>query len=151
MDTQTDDVRLRKRWMAALAKARPEDLEQAWEGTPDQPGYDFLRRPQIGLVMVRGRAGGTGEAFNLGEMTMTRASVRLQSGTVGHGYVAGRRERHAELCAVFDALAQEPARRDDVLARVIEPLEAAAAARRQARRVRTEATKVEFFTMVRGD
>jgi len=151
MNAPTDEQALRQRWMSALSRALPEEVERAWEATPDKPGYDILRLPQVGLAMVRGRAGATGQAFNLGEMTMTRASVRLGSGTVGHGYVAGRRPRHAELCAVFDALAQEPERREDVLARVVEPLESSARARREARRGPTEATKVEFFTMVRGD
>jgi alpha-D-ribose 1-methylphosphonate 5-triphosphate synthase subunit PhnG len=151
MNTPSDDQKLRQRFMAALSRALPEELEQAWEHLPDKPGYGFLRPPQIGLAMVRGRAGSTGEAFNLGEMTMTRASVRLHSGTVGHGYVSGRRPRHAELCAVFDALAQEPGRKDEILVRVVQPLEGAAGVRREERREQTEATKVEFFTMVRGN
>lgn len=145
------EVLLRKRWMSVLSRALPEDVEQAWEETPNKPGYAFLRQPQTGLAMIRGRAGATGEAFNLGEMTMTRASVRLDSGTVGHGYVAGRRPRHAELCALFDALAQEPGRQDEVLTRVVEPLETMASGRRESQRRQTNATKVEFFTMVRGD
>ena len=38
--------------------------------------------------VVRGRVGATGAAFNLGEMTVTRASVRLASGNVGHAFFA---------------------------------------------------------------
>ena len=151
MNTPIDEQTLRKRWISALSRALPEDVEQAWEETPDKPGYTFLRQPQTGLTMIRGRAGATGEAFNLGEITMTRASVRLNSGTVGHGYVTGRRPRHAELCAVFDALAQEPGRQDEILARVVEPLESLALGRKENQRCQTNATKVEFFTMVRGD
>lgn len=151
MTTLTDDQKQRKHWMSALARALPEEVEQAWDETPDKPGYSFLRAPQIGLAMVRGKTGAQGEVFNLGEIPMTRASVRLDSGTVGHGYVAGRRPRHAELCALFDALAQEQGRREDVLSRVVRPLEVAAHKRKTKRNRQTEATKVEFFTMVRGD
>lgn len=151
MDTLTHEQKQRKHWMAVFARALPEELEQAWEETSDKPGFTFLRAPQAGLAMVRGKTGAAGEAFNLGEMTMTRASVRLESGVVGHGYVAGRRTRHAELCALFDAVAQEPGRREDILTRVVGPLEREARLRKQTRERQTAATRVEFFTMVRGD
>jgi alpha-D-ribose 1-methylphosphonate 5-triphosphate synthase subunit PhnG len=151
MDTLTNDQKQRKHWMSALSQALPEEVEQAWEETQNKPGYAFLRMPQMGLAMVRGTTGAGGEAFNLGEITMTRASVRLDSGKIGHGYVAGRRPRHAELCAVFDALAQEPDRKEDVLSRVVGLLERAAHKRKTARQRQTDATKVEFFTMVRGE
>ena len=68
-----------------------------------------MRGPETGLVMVRGRAGGSGSPFNLGEMTVTRCTVQLGSGTAGHAYIAGRDERQAELAAVADALLQDPA------------------------------------------
>ena len=151
MDTLTQEQNQRKHWMAVLARALPEEVEQAWEETVDKPEFTSLRAPQAGLVMVRGKTGAGGEAFNLGEMTMTRASVRLASGGVGHAYVAGRRPRHAELCALFDALAQEPGRHEDILNRVIAPLDQAARLRKQTRERQTGATRVEFFTMVRGD
>ena len=143
---------LRQRIMSALARALPEEVERAWERLPDKPGYGFLRAPQTGLAMIRGSAGGTqGEIFNLGEMTMTRASVTLDSGTVGHGYVAGRACRHAELCAIFDALGQEGEREKEILDQVVRPLEEAASERRAVLHRQSAATKVDFFTMVRGD
>jgi alpha-D-ribose 1-methylphosphonate 5-triphosphate synthase subunit PhnG len=146
-----EERKLRQGWMATLAKALPEEVEEAWERLPEKPAYVFLRAPQVGLAMVRGRAESTGESFNLGEMTMTRASVRLDCGVEGHGYVSGRRPRHAELCAVFDALALTPVWREEILARVVRPLEASARARREARGLETEGTRVEFFTMTRGE
>lgn len=97
------------------------------------------------------RAGGTGRRFNMGEMTVTRCVVRLDSGTIGHAYVAGRDTRHAELAAVFDALMQQPARRDDLRHSVLDPLIAQQAVRRERIARRTAATKVDFFTMVRGE
>ena len=57
---------------------------------PPEPDVVSIRAPEIGAVMVRGRVGGAGDAFNLGEMTVTRCSLRLACGAVGHGYVQGR-------------------------------------------------------------
>ena len=76
--------------------------------------YRVLRGPEAGLVMVRGRAGGGGAPFNLGEMTATRCTVRTEAGFVGHAYVAGRNERQAELAALADALLQDPAAADRI-------------------------------------
>ena len=100
----------RPRWMSVLAQTTDEALERAWQGVVDPPPYRLLRGPETGLVMVRARAGGTGARFNLGEMTVTRCSVGLPDGTVGHAWVGGRSPRHAELAAVFDALLQDPER-----------------------------------------
>jgi alpha-D-ribose 1-methylphosphonate 5-triphosphate synthase subunit PhnG len=101
--------------------------------------------------MVRARAGGTGTKFNLGEMTVTRCSVTLPDGAVGHAYVGGRRRRHAELAAILDALMQQPAHRSTIEAEVIAPLARAQAARRRTVTARSAPTRVQFFTMVRGD
>jgi len=143
--------RERARWMGALAKADPAVLADAWSVLRDVPDYTFVRAPERGSVMVRGRAGGTGDPFNIGEMTVTRCSVRLGDGTLGHGYVAGRDVRHAEIAAACDALMQTEDHAAAVRARVLEPVEAAMRERRRARSARVVATKVEFFTMVRGE
>jgi alpha-D-ribose 1-methylphosphonate 5-triphosphate synthase subunit PhnG len=145
------EIAARQRWMRVLAKAGPERLEAIWAALAERPAYDVLRPPEVGLVMVRGRAGGAGQPFNLGEMTMTRCAVRIAGGAVGHGHVAGRQPRQAELAAVFDALLLDPARRPALEAAVVAPLERALEERRQAEAARTAATRVEFFTMVRGD
>ncbi len=146
-----NEMQARRRWMSVLAQARPWELEAAWEALAEQPSYRFVRRPEVGLVMVRGRAGGTGVRFNLGEMTVTRCTIELHSGAIGHAYVGGRSVRHAELAALLDAFLQDPARRGAVEASVITPLETAARERRAAARARSAATQVEFFTLVRGD
>ena len=100
--------------------------------------------------MLRGRAGGTGRRFNLGEMTVTRCAIRLKDGAIGHGYVQGRDKRKAFLVAGLDALLQNDA--DGRLRRsLIEPLAAEQAAQRDAVRARAAATRVEFFTLVRGE
>ena len=146
MDTQE-----RGRWMSVLAQAASEDVEAAWEKLADPPAYRLLRGPEMGLVMVRGRAGGTGLQFNLGEMTVTRCSVELDDGRVGHAYVGGRSGRHAERAAAVDALLQEPGRRPALDGLVIAPLLARQEARRGETRARAAGTRVEFFTMVRGE
>lgn len=89
--------------------------------------------------------------FNLGEMTVTRCSVSLADGVVGHAYVGGRRRRHAELAALLDALLQQPGRREALESDVIAPLGRAQAARRRAVTARSAPTRVQFFTMVRGE
>lgn len=141
----------RREWMSVLALSSTEELETAWRRIPDPPAHRRLRGPEVGLAMVRGRAGGTGMRFNLGEMTVTRCSVALAGGAVGHAYVGGRRRRHAELAALLDALLQDPARRASIEAEVIAPLARAQAARRRAVTARSAPTRVQFFTMVRGE
>jgi alpha-D-ribose 1-methylphosphonate 5-triphosphate synthase subunit PhnG len=101
--------------------------------------------------MVRGRAGGSGAPFNLGEMTVTRCTVDLPSGMAGHGYVAGRDVRHAELAAVFDALLQDPLLTTRLEEAVIARLEAGQRERRRQMAARSAPTRVEFFTLVRGE
>ena len=134
----------RRRWMAVLARA---DADELGERLGALPPYRVLRGPEAGLVMVRGRTGGGGAPFNLGEMTVTRCTVRTETGFVGHAYVAGRNERQAELAALADALLQDPARQTALLEDVIEPLAAAQQARRDAVAAKAAATRVQFFAM----
>src|SRR6516162_922004 len=119
----------RRRWMAVLARACADELA-AYLGP--LPPYRVLRRPEVGLVMVRGRIGGGGDPFNLGEMTTTSGTARTEKGIVGHAYIAGRDERLAELAAVADALLQDPPRQTALLERVITPLAASQQAERDA-------------------
>jgi len=144
----------RRRWMGALARARTAELEAAWTGLAVRPSYAFLRAPETGLVLVRGRAGGIGAAFNLGEMTMTRCAVRPDFGTgsprlTGLAFVAGRDHRHAELAAVFDALLQHPRYHAEVAAAVVAPIESRLARERQEATAQAAQTRVDFFTLVR--
>lgn len=138
----------RRRWLSVLAKATPGEVNAAWNGLAHQPDYRVLRAPEIGMVMVRGRMGGTGDAFNVGEMTVTRAAVRLDGGATGVGYVAGRDRRHAEIAAVVDAMMQSPDLRP-IAEGIVDPLETAQRQRREAAARKAAATKVDFFTMVR--
>lgn len=139
----------RKAALDVLAAAPSRALADLWDRWADKPEHAKVRGPEVGLVMVRGRAGGGGAPFNLGEASVTRASIRIATGQVGHGYCLGRDMAKAEVIAVIDALWQrEPER---VEAEIIKPLRALAADADQTRRNEAAATKVDFFTMVRGD
>ena len=147
-DTKTAARRDR---LSVLAKAPADRLRALWsDHVAESPDHDLIRPPEIGTVMVRGRAGATGAPFNLGEMTVTRCSVRLSSGAVGHGHVQGRDREAARIAALIDALSED-GQGKALDAAILAPLRAEALARKTARATRAAATKVEFFTMVRGD
>lgn len=114
------------------------------------PAHDFLRIPEVGTVMLQGRTGATGAPFNLGEMTVTRCTVQLASGEIGHGNVQGRDKGHATRAALIDALLQT-AVADELRSGLLAVLAAEEAARNRGRAERAAATKVEFFTLVRGE
>lgn len=149
----------RRAWMAVFARTPCAELEAALDAALEgaaRPAFDWLRAPQIGLAMVRGRIGGTGDAFNLGEATVTRATLRLRSGdghagAIGVACHLGRDKRRAELAALADALLQQPEHHPRLHARLVEPLAARIADTRSTQREQVATTRVEFFTMVRGD
>ena len=144
-----DLTALRRRAMAVLADTSTDDIAARMSAL-DVPACEELRTPENGLVMLRGRIGGDGAPFNLGEATVTRAAVRLKSGEVGFAYVLGRDRRKARLIAICDAMVQSKDRAR-VLEAVVAPLERAMIARRQRTDAETAATKVNFFTLVRGE
>ncbi|MCR8725036.1 phosphonate C-P lyase system protein PhnG [Frigidibacter sp. ROC022] len=141
------DQAARQGWIGLLARAPARRLAALF---PELPAHEPLRRPETGTVMVRGRLGATGAAFNLGEMTVTRCSLRLASGAVGHAQVQGRNKGHALRAAALDALMQGP-EAERLRRQVLDPLAAEEAARRANRAAKAAATKVDFFTMVRGE
>lgn len=146
------DIAARQRRLAVLARTARDTLEAAWGVLADKPAYRRLKAPETGLAMIRARAGGVGQRFNLGEMTMTRCVVTLDdTGAMGVGYVQGRDQRKAELVAVFDALSLDAGRCAEIERDLIAPAEAAQAAARTTRAAKVAATKVDFFTMVRGE
>lgn len=150
MTEMNDPNAARKAWMGLLAKADATALAQVWAKMNIAPAYTLLRAPEIGGVMVRGRAGAVGAAFNLGEMTVTRCSLKLADGTVGHAYVQGRDKEKARVAALVDALMQTD-QVNDVAAGVIAPLRDLALTQKASRAAKAAATKVDFFTMVRGE
>ncbi len=140
----------RKDWMSLLARAPEGRVAALMAEAGLTPDHSWLRAPEIGSVMVRGRTGGTGAPFNLGEITVTRCTLRLPCGTVGHGHVQGRRKADAEAAALVDALMQTD-QAASIETSVLQPLHAEEAQRRETRAAKAAATKVEFFTMVRGE
>lgn len=146
MSTRSDN--LRQRWLSVLSRAAVPVLQAALDEIGVPESSHWLRRPETGAVMTRGRMGGSGAAFNMGEMTVTRAAVRLADGTVGMGYAAGRSHQQAALIAQLDAVLQQ---RPELAEAVLAPIEAAMQAQKNESARKAAATKVEFFTLVRGE
>ena len=148
-DTSNENAE-RKAWMGLLAKAPEGRVAALLDAAMTRPEFTWLRAPEIGSTMVRGRAGGTGAPFNIGEVTVTRCALTLATGEFGHAYIQGRRKSDAEAAALVDALMQG-ARAGAIRKAVLVPLEAEQSAAKAARAEKAAATKVEFFTMARGE
>ncbi len=146
-----DLIEARRRAMGLFARATEaelrEPLQQHW---PDHGARD-LKPVEAGLVMLRGRTGGDGAAFNLGEASVTRAVVELPTGERGFGHVLGRHPARARLAAVADALWQSEAARTLVQAAILSPIATRLSAEKGRHQTETAATRVDFFTMVRGE
>ncbi|RWD43474.1 MAG: phosphonate C-P lyase system protein PhnG [Mesorhizobium sp.] len=151
MQAESAAIAQRADWLGVLSRSIGSELEALATDVVNGVNFEWLRTPSVGLVMVRGRAGGTGNVFNLGELTVTRASVKLEDGTVGHGYGQGRDKRHAELAAIVDALLQQPDRHDEIVTKVVEPLRQSGEVRRIEESRKAASTKVDFFTIARGE
>ncbi|MEM9331562.1 MAG: phosphonate C-P lyase system protein PhnG [Pseudomonadota bacterium] len=151
MSHDEDQIALRQRWISILAKADSNKLLDLWSKKPETDAFQVLRKPETGLVMVRGRMGGTGAPFNAGEATVTRCSVRSTAGHVGHSYVMGRNHDHAMIAAKIDAQLQDETRFETVMSEIVEPLAEYQSEAKQINREKVAATKVDFFTMVRGE
>ncbi|GAA4163652.1 phosphonate C-P lyase system protein PhnG [Gryllotalpicola daejeonensis] len=150
----TDETQQRQRWMRALALAETDALAAAWSDWTPKPEVDAIRGPEAGLVMVRSRIDAGGAKFNLGEATVTRATVRLHgeplgADVLGTSYVLGTDLEHARLAAIFDGLLADAELRGRVLTEVVAPLERSQAERDAARRADAKATLVDFFTVSR--
>lgn len=142
----------RQHRMSVLGKADAKSLLEKWQGLELDPICNLLRGPEVGLISTRGRIGGGGDVFNFGEATVTRASVELTgSGLVGHAVVLGRAPQKAKLAAVIDALAQDDDYSAKLHDRLIQPLMDEQRQKDEKRDAQTAATKVDFFTLVRGD
>lgn len=140
----------RKEAMAVLAHSSAADIAGRL-GAIELPAHENLREPENGLVIVRGRVGGDGAPFNLGEATVSRAAVRLATGEIGFGYALGRERQKAQMIALCDALIQTSDRAGAVETKVLAPLRAAMASERDRKAAETAATRVDFYTLVRGE
>jgi alpha-D-ribose 1-methylphosphonate 5-triphosphate synthase subunit PhnG len=140
----------RKAAMSVLAHSEAAEIAGRL-GAFALPVHEELREPENGLVMLRGRVGGDGAPFNLGEATVSRAAVRLATGEVGFGYTLGRDRRKARLIALCDAMVQSDEFAAAIEAEVIAPLRTAMIAKRNRRAAEAAATRVDFYTLVRGE
>jgi alpha-D-ribose 1-methylphosphonate 5-triphosphate synthase subunit PhnG len=108
-----------------------------------------LRAPESGLIMARGRIAGTGSPFNLGELFLSRTAVSIL-GFVGYGYCLCQSPYHAYLAACLDSLAQNPSYAE-LVEKELSLLQLAREKEIEKESRKTDKTKVEFFTLVRGD
>lgn len=151
MITPLEPQLARKRWIGILACATRSDIQILFDGLSPAPVYTPIKRAETGTVMLEGRAGGTGRRFNLGEATVTRCVVQTADGVMGVSYALGHDTTKAEHAAVLDAVLQAPSDISRDLATAIEVLGAHQAAMRETESRKAAATKVNFFTLVRGD
>jgi alpha-D-ribose 1-methylphosphonate 5-triphosphate synthase subunit PhnG len=147
----TQHLARRRAAMAVLSKATAGDIARGLRMVASDASFTDARPSEIGLVMLRGRIGGGGAPFNVGEATVTRAAVQLASGETGFGYVLGRDREKARLVALCDALWQVDAKRQPVEDHIIAPLRQQQLEKRALAREQTAATRVDFFTLVRGE
>ena len=147
MEQQTD----RQRWLSVLAHSNAVMLETHWQALNLQPAFTLVRPAEIGLTRLQARMGATGNRFVMGDATVTRAVVQLQDGTLGYSYLLGCDKAHAERCALLDALLQQPETRPLLEEKIITPLAAWRDEQRQLRAREIASSKVDFFTLVRGD
>jgi alpha-D-ribose 1-methylphosphonate 5-triphosphate synthase subunit PhnG len=147
---ESDKQVQRRAAMAVLAHSNAADIARHLDAFA-APACEDLRSPENGLVMVRGRIGGDGAPFNLGEATVSRAAVRLATGEVGFGYALGRDRKKARMIALCDALVQSDEFAGAVEAKVLAPLRASLVSLRNRKAAETAATRVDFYTLVRGE
>lgn len=152
-ETDRDPARIadRQALMRICAEATEAEMERALLACGDVFVAEDVRSPETGLIMLRGRIGGDGAPFNMGEATITRAVVRLTDGTLGYSYLLGRSARRARLAAIIDALGQDERHRAELDETFIAPVRARREAELTRQREETAATRVSFFTLVRGE
>ena len=134
------DTATRQHWMSVLAHSQPAELAARLNALNITADYEVIRAAETGLVQIQARMG-----------TLTRAAVRLTDGTLGYSWVLGRDKQHAERCALIDALMQQNRHFQNLSETLIAPLDADRMARIAARQAEVNASRVDFFTMVRGD
>ncbi|WP_163132558.1 phosphonate C-P lyase system protein PhnG [Agarivorans sp. Alg241-V36] len=145
------DIAQRQQWMSILANASYQELSRRWQQLGLDPECEIIRQPEIGLAKLQGRIGGSGERFNFADTTITRAAVRLNNGTLGYGYLRGRAKQHALLSALIDALMQQAEYAHSLQEAVIQPLAELQQQAKQQQATRAAESKVDFFTVVRGE
>jgi len=138
-----------------LARANFEKLQELWQGFCQglqfDSNYQSLRPAEIGMVMLRASVNGNGAAFNMGEATAARCSVQMDSGEIGSAYILGRNKAHAELAAIIDGEMQRGDWNQQISQQLLEPLAELEKSRQNQRQQKAAKTKVDFFTLLRGE
>lgn len=150
-DVSSTNTVARQALMRICTSASEAELEHALASCGSIPEVEDIRPVEAGLVMLRGRIGGDGAPFNVGEVTVTRAAVRLANGATGFSYLLGRVPRRARLAAIVDALGQYEAWRSKLQTALVAPVAARVAEETRVQAEETAATRVNFFTVVRGE
>lgn len=146
-----DNVSDRQHWMAVLANANFQDLYKHWQALNLDPVCEIVRGPEVGLAKLQGRIGGTGERFNVADTLISRATIRLQDGTLGFAYLRGRAKQHALLAAMVDALLQQTEHGERLMELLIKPLFALQEQVYLQKQQKAATSKVDFFTLIRGE
>ena len=149
--TEAEKQSRRQAWMGVLARSTSDDVAALLGSLGKTPLYELIKRPETGTIMVEARAGGAGRRFNAGEATMTRCVIRLADGTMGFSYALGRDRKKAENAAVLDAVLQLEDEKNSSLLQGLDRLTQQHQAARDLKSRKAAATKVNFFTLVRGD
>lgn len=148
---QTVVAKSRKRRFAILSQAPNKVFANLWSAMGLDPEFEILRGPETGLVSLRGRIGGGGAPFPFGDATATRATVKLKDGRIGHSALLGRNAPRVTIAAVVDALCLNSADEERIEREFIAPLADAISQHDKKMSAQAAATKVDFFTMVRGE
>ena len=150
-ETSSDAQATRQQWLAVLARATLPQLQAKLPSRDTLPSVTHVRPAEVGMVKLRGRVGGTGNPFNVGEASVVRCAVRVGDGPLGVSYALGRDKRRAEMAALCDALLQDPLHHDVLQRELVQPIAQAQAAIRAQTQNAVAQSKVEFFTLVRGE
>lgn len=151
MSSDSDYSNARRQLLSVLAKSTLDAIQTRWHPLSIKPEYRFLKKPEIGMVMVRAQADEAGQKFNMGEMTMTRCVIQLANNELGFGHCSGRDKTKAELIAVIDACFQLEEYQAIISENLLQALEALLVDQYQQQSAQVAASKVNFFTMVRGE
>jgi len=158
-NSQKDDLqpaKKRQQLLSVLSVSELSAIQSYWQALSISPRYSLLKAPEVGMTMVRAKTGGTGQAFNMGEMTVTRTVIRLNdinahNDVIGFGYTAGRNTQKSELIAVIDACFQLSEYAASITKLLLQPLQQLRQQQKNQQTAQVNATKVNFFTMVRGE
>ena len=138
----------RRDWLATLVRVPANEVIAA------SNEFDFsmvvLKGPEVGLLMINGRIHSTGRPFHLGEVSLTKCVLKDDQGLLGYGHIIGRNKQQAKAIALFDLALQRNDSAEAALIRLNAWKEDVAEIDAMESET-VEETRVDFFTMVRGE